>query len=119
MKTWISVLLVLVCVFSFTACKHEASEQNNAQPAYFVGKVLEAYEAGCLVEVTDEGNYGALAVGTPVHITTATENCPAFGKGDHLRITFDGTVAESYPPQVHHVSWIDNLDAEEASEVAT
>ena len=38
------------------ACNNNEQEQNNAQPAFFVGKVIEIYDSACLIEVTDDGN---------------------------------------------------------------
>ena len=84
--------------------------QNNAKPAYFIGRVVEKYERGCMVEVTDEGNYGHLPVGSPVQVTTNIENCPEYKVGDHIKILFDGTVAESYPPQILRVIGIEKAD---------
>ena len=112
MKRLTAFVLAFICIFGLIACTDgEQPSQNNAQPAYFVGKVTGAYETGCLVEITDAGNYGALAVGTPVHVTTTNiENCPEYAVGDHIKVVFDGTVAESYPPQVMHVSVIEIID---------
>ena len=113
MKKAIAFGLVLVFMLALVACGANSDDQpqNNAQPAYFVGKVTETYENGCLLEVTDEGNYGHLAVGTPVQVSTNIDNCPDYAVGDHLKVTFDGTVAESYPPQILHVLGIDKTDA--------
>ena len=111
MKRFFIFVLVLVCLMGLVACKGgDEASQNNAKPAYFVAEVLEAYETGCLVEITDVGNYGGLAVGTPVHVSTHIENCPDIAVGDHIKVVFDGTVAESYPPQVTHVSWIEKIN---------
>ena len=112
MKKCLALLLTLVCLVALVACNTNSDEQsqNNAKPAYFVGKVTKTLENACLVEVTDEGNYGRLAVGTAVEVPTNIENCPDYAVGDYLRIEFDGTVAESYPPQVLHVLAIDKTD---------
>ena len=112
MKRTVSLVLILLCLASLVSCDINIAKQsqNNAQPAYFVGEVIEAYEKGCLVEVTDEGNYGALAIGTPVHVSTDIENCPEYKVGDFIKVVFDGTVAESYPPQVMHVGYIKITD---------
>lgn len=113
MKKLIALGLTLICLFCFVACDINSTEQsqNNAQPAYFVGKVIEIYELGCFVEVTNEGNYGKLPLGTTVQITTNIKNCPEYVVGDHLKVTFDGTVAESYPPQILHVLTIQKTDS--------
>ena len=116
MKRFLSLILILSCICVLVACNGQDTciddlSQNNAKPAYFVGKVTKTLENACLVEVTDEGNYGRLAVGTAVEVSTNIENCPDYAVGDYLRIEFDGTVAESYPPQVLHVLAIDKTDS--------
>ena len=113
MKKCLALLLTLVCLVTLVACNtnSDTQSQNNAKPAYFVGKVTEIHEAYCLVEVTDAGNYGHLAVGTPVHVKTEIENCPDFVVGDCLKITFDGTVQELYPPIIPNVSAINKTDS--------
>lgn len=111
MKKTLALILASICLFMLVACNNNEQEQNNAQPAFFVGKVIEIYDSACLVEVTDDGNYGKLAVGTTVEVTTNIENCPEYGIGDYLRVKFDGTVAESYPPQIKHVLGVDKIDS--------
>ena len=113
MKKCLALLLTLVCLVTLVACNSNSDDQsqNNAKPAYFVGKVTEIYDNACLVEVTDGGNYGKLAVGTAVQVTTNIENCPDYAIGDYLRVEFDGTMAETYPLQVLHVLAIDKTDS--------
>ena len=112
MKKIRSLLLVFICFVMLVSCSSGFFEQtqNNAKPAYFIGRVVEKYERGCMVEVTDEGNYGQLAIGSPVQVTTSIQNCPEYEVGDHIKIVFDGTVAESYPPQILHVLVIEKTD---------
>ncbi len=112
MKKVLAFILTIICLVMLVACDTNTDQsQNNAQPAYLSGKVIEIYESGCLLEVTDEGNYGKLAVGTTVEISTNVENCPEFVVGDYLTVEFDGTVAESYPPQILHVLVINKIDS--------
>ena len=109
----LSLILSFFCLLALFSCKiiSNKQSQNNAQPAYFVGKVVEVYGSGCLLEVTDEGNYGKLTFGTPVQVTTDIKDCPEYVIGDYLKVTFDGTVAESYPPQILHVLGIEKTDS--------
>ena len=109
----IVLALVLIGVIGLFACNFDAYEQsqNNAQPAFFIGEVIEICESGCLLKVTDEGNFGKLAVGTTIQVTTNIENSPEYALGDYLKVKFDGTVAESYPPQVIHVLGIKKIDS--------
>lgn len=120
MKKMMAFVLACICLLALVACNTggDGGAQNNAKPAYFVGEVLEVYDSGCLLEVTDEGNYGHLAVGTSVQVTTNIENCPEYAIGDLLKVVFDGTVAESYPPQILHVIQIEKADSTQGGDPA-
>ena len=108
MKKIISLLLALSLIaIILTSCQNDLSGKINSANTdvpdddqyYFTGKVVEIYEKGCLIEVTDAGNQH-LSVGNKVDVHTNIENCPAYSEGDSLKIVFDGMVAESYPPQI-------------------
>ena len=105
MKKFIAVFLTIVCLATLVAC---STNDDKGQP-YFVGKVIEVYEDSCLLEVTNNGNQH-LASGDVVVVNTDIDNCPTYAIGDFLRIEFDGTMAESYPPQILKVSSIDKTD---------
>ena len=114
MKKCLALLLTLVCLVTLVACNGQDTNiddqsQNNAKPAYFVGKVTEIYDKACLVEVTNGGNYG-MEIGTTVEVTTDIENCPELTIGKFLIVEFDGTVAETYPLKVLHVLSIEITD---------
>lgn len=120
MRKRILFVFLFLSMIALAACNttsNESQVQNNAQPAYFTGIVTDISQTGCCMEITDAGNYGHLAVGTPVIVSTNIENCPDYAVGDYLRITFDGTVAESYPPQVMHVSAVEKTGSAPAEEV--
>lgn len=106
MKKCLALLLTLVCLVTLVAC----NTKNDEGQAYFVGKVIEVYEKSCLVEVTNNGNQH-LTLGDEVVVNTNIENCPTYAVGDYLRIEFDGTMAESYPPQILKVYAIDKTDS--------
>ncbi len=109
MKRIIAVVLIFICVFSFTSCQPKNEGKDILEP-HFTGRVVEKYEKSCLVEVTDIGN-GHLAVGDKVVVSTDVKNCPQFDTDDLLIIVFDGMVAETYPPQIFHVSSITKTEA--------
>ena len=88
MKRILSVLLIIVCLVSLTACQASGQDKNSAR---FVGKVLEKYETGCLVEVIDKGN-NTFSVGDLISVNTNIATCPDYAVNDLLTITFDGTV---------------------------
>lgn len=110
MKKLISVLLVCVCLLAICACKADSEEPLDTENPYFTGRVIEMEERGCLMEVTHIGN-GNFAVGEKVIVNTNIAGCPRFSAGDHLRISFDGKVALSYPGQVLNVYSIHKTDA--------
>ena len=113
MKKVLFLFLISAFLFSFAACASsepaDNGQRDTANP-YFTGKVLEVYEAGCLVEVTDIGN-GHFWVGEIVNVHTNIPACPQYAVGDFLRISFDGKVATSYPPQVTNVFIISKVNA--------
>ena len=115
MKRITAVLLTMLCVLAFAACisGDGSKDTDTAQPC-FTGKVLEKYEKSCLLEVTDKGDQ-SLAVGDIVTVNTDIENCPEYAVGDHLTITFDGMLAESYPMQIHRVYSVAVTDSAENS----
>lgn len=80
------------------------------EQVYFVGKVIEIYEGGCMLEVTDNGN-NYLVPSDRVIVNTDVDGCPDYVNGDFLRIEFDGTFAESYPLQILNVSAVEKTDS--------
>ena len=103
MKKALSVLLVLTCLL--TACQLG----SGTETARFTGKVLEKYDNGCLLEVVRDGNQG-FSSGDMVMVNTQINSCPEYAVGDYLTITFDGVVAESYPPQIFKVYTVEKTD---------
>lgn len=110
MKKLISVLLIGVCLLAICACKPEAEEPLDTDNPYFTGRVIEMEERGCLMEITHTGN-GNFTVGEKIIVNTDIAGCPKFAVGDHLRISFDGKVALSYPGQVLNVFSVTKTDA--------
>ena len=96
--------------------KHHTEDETGEEGVdvlnpYFKGKVLEINEKGFLLEVTDTGN-GCFAVGERVQVNTDLSDCSEYKVGDYLRISFDGKVALSLPPQVTSVYSICKTDSE-------
>ena len=97
----------IVEIFGFEVFNNTEFVPVDTESPYFCGKVIEKNEKGFLVEVTDGGN-GAFAEGEKVQVNT--ELAGEYDVGDTLRISFDGKVAMSYPPQVACVSSIVKLN---------
>lgn len=116
MKILIPILLVSVCLIAVCACQKNAAEQPELQESldtdnpYFTGKVIDIVDKGCLMEVTDPGN-GTFPIGEKIIVNTNIKGCPEYAVGDHLRISFDGKVALSYPGQVLNVFSVVITDA--------
>lgn len=109
------VIIEIVGIAVFDNTKAEvASDQDgtneNAQKCFFVGKVTDINAKGFLVEVTNADG-GAFFVGEPVQVNADLSKYPSYDVGDHLKITFDGKVALSYPPQVTSVFEIVRTDS--------
>ena len=69
---------------------------------YFTAKVTEVYDGGSfLVEVSDRGN-SLLTVGTEATLSGVLYDGTAVSVkvGDSVKITFDGTVQETYPCKI-------------------
>ena len=99
-------------IFNNTISEFDSEDNNgndDSQNPYFVGKVIEINEKGLFVKVTDTGN-GSFAPGEMVQVNIDFSSFPKYNTGDNLRITFDGKVAMSYPPQVTSVTQISKVD---------
>lgn len=110
MKKLISVLLVSACLVAICACQKKPEGPLDTENPYFTGKVIEIIDKGCLMEITHSGN-GTFPIGEKMIVNTNIESCPKYAVGDHLRISFDGKVALSYPGQVLTVFSVVKTDA--------
>lgn len=108
MKKLIAFVLVSICLFSLVACQGD----DTVSELYFTGKVVEVYRESCLLEVTDKGT-SLFSLGDKIDVHTDLEDCPQYTMGDYLKISFDGLVAESYPPQIHGVTAVSKLERAE------
>lgn len=118
MKKTLVIFLTLACLVTLVACNSNDNggsisndDGRDILNPYFTGEVIEVYEKGCLLEVTDIGN-GNFGIGDKVQVNTDISTCPEYDVGDFLRISFDGKVAESYPPQITKVFIVSKIDAD-------
>ena len=71
----------------------------------FTAKVIEAYsDNGLLVEVTEQSNSG-IPAGSQVELSSMA----AVSAGDTVKITYDGTVLETYPCRITTVFSVEKL----------
>lgn len=109
MKKFLSLILSLVFIVSFSSCKTIDKVQDVVKPN-FVGKVVEKYDNSCLVEVaSNEDSYPT--IGEKVMVNTNIDDCPQYEVGDFIKITYNGEIAESYPLQIHHVYSVSIVDS--------
>ena len=110
MKKILIVCAALACLLTLCACQKQTPTELDTENPYFTGKVIGLEEWGCLMEVTHTGN-GNFYVGEKIIVNTNIKGCPQYAVGDHLRISFDGKVALSYPGQVLNVYSVVKTDA--------
>lgn len=110
MKKILFVCVALVCLLALCACQKQTPTELDTENPYFTGKVIEIEERGCLMEITNTGN-GNFYVGERIIVNTNVDGAPKYAIGDHLRISFDGRVALSYPGQVLNVYSVVKTDA--------
>lgn len=101
-------LLLLLCTVLLTSCSGGAEPQPDVlnQP-HFRGRVVEVYDTGYLLQVTDAGD-GSVALESSVMVET---DAGRYAVGDYLQIIFDGTVTKRYPPQILGISALYQTDA--------
>ena len=110
MKKILLACLAITCLLAVCACQKTNDAPLDTENPYFTGKVIEILDKGCLMEVTNSGN-GTFPIGEKIIVNTNIQNAPKFAVGDHLRISFDGKVALSYPGQVLNVYSVVKTDA--------
>lgn len=116
MKKHIFIIMIILCLAVMAACTSDDNGKDILNP-YFTGEVIEKYEKSCLLKVTDIGN-GNFVIGDEVVVTTDISSCPDFEVGDYLTISFDGKVAESYPPQILKVYIISKAEKPKSNEAS-
>ena len=113
MKKIISLFLVLLLIFSLSACGKTEENSTNTQSTSqtvseekdnvsvpdtytFTGQIVDIEGEMILVE-TDEQNS---AISPQVYVNVSQFKNLGFKKGDKVRVVFNGQVAQSYPPQI-------------------
>ena len=101
MKRFSSLLLAILCIFSFIAC--DKAEQEGP-PYYFIGEVTEIYESEgtFLVKVTDYCNHKFNSDYVIIHESALG---PRYAIGDSLQIEFNGAFIETNPPRLRNVPY--------------
>lgn len=131
---WVVVAAVIICLITAVFFLTNPPADNNLNEdikgssglengrVWFEAVVLE-YNGGSLLVKPCEGT-NELRSSDKIYVSTKTENggeLPEFQKGDKLKITYDGTIMESYPAQISKVFSIEkvNVDSSETDKDPT
>ena len=99
MKKYIALLLVICMVSAcLIGCSSDKSN-DSGKSAHFTGKVIEVYQSGYLLKVTDVGTWDC-KVGSLIAVTADVSGSAEFAVGDHLKVTFDTTEPMRSPSQI-------------------
>lgn len=94
MKKLIIILCIMVLALGMAACEKEVPITNVT----FSGEIIEIQESSAIIEVF-EGE-AIRSSGDKVSIDIS-QNDDTFAVGDIVKVTYDGSVMESYPLQVN------------------
>lgn len=100
MKKGAAVILVFLCFLCLvvTSCAESASAQD------FDAKVLEVFDHAVLVEPLagepERKSADQIMIST---VEISADRLPPLEEGTVIRIAYSGSIAESYPAQIHEV----------------
>lgn len=101
MKKLLSIILVIVCIFSIVACG------KKEEKPFFVSKVIEISDTTILLEVTNNGNCSINEGGQVVipldKIAGVISENKDFVINNYLTVEFNGVVLETYPMQLDEI----------------
>ena len=115
MRRTLSFLFAMMLLLPLAGCKPGETPPEEEGRAAFNATVLEVYEGGSvLVEpFADEEailrSADRITFGKNSLVSDA--DMPELTAGDTIRVTFDGTIAESYPAQLMRVYAVDVVEA--------
>lgn len=96
MKKLTAFVLALACVLGLVGCNTESTKQNTDPKVNITGIVKDISDNAILIE-NETGEYW-VSLNTENKDTSTT-----FNIGDEVVVCYDGTIAESYPMQIHTV----------------
>jgi len=96
MKRLTALLLVLMCVFSFTGCRNRSMNDVIANEPNITGIVKDTKDTSILIE----NENGAYWVSLNVEMKDSMTH---FRIGDEVVVYYDGNAAETYPMQINTV----------------
>lgn len=116
MRRTLSFLFAMMLLLPLSGCKPgETPPEEEDSRVAFNATVLEVYEGGSvLVEPFSEEEAilrSADRITFGKNSLVSDADMPELAAGDTIRVTFDGTIAESYPAQLMRVYAVDVVDA--------
>jgi hypothetical protein len=106
MKKMMVLFITIAVVLSLAGCNtnrlddaSKLSTTPSTQNAYFIGKIIEVYEGGYLLTVTNTGNH-YFAIGEKVAVDIDNENWSEFSVGNYIRVEFDKGRPTGNPPLI-------------------
>lgn len=116
MRRTLSFLFAMMLLLPLAGCKPgETPPEEEDSRVAFNATVLEVYEGGSvLVEPFSEEEAilrSADRITFGKNSLVSGADMPELAAGDTIRVTFDGTIAESYPAQLMRVYAVDVVDA--------
>lgn len=96
MKKYIAILLTLLCFFSLIGCNKKSMNYIIKNEPSITGVVKETGESCILLET----EIGECVVSLNVE---NKDSMTSFQIGDEVVVYYDGSIAESYPMQIHTV----------------
>ena len=102
MKKWIALILALVCIFSLAGCGRSLNTIIAKEPS-ITGTVKEVGETSMLIYFENEGYPSGADCWVSLHVENSDGIYSPILVGDEVTVYFDGSIAESYPMQIHNV----------------
>ena len=106
MKKMMVLFITIAVVLSLAGCNtnrlddaSKLSTTPSTQKAYFIGKIIEVYEGGYLLTVTNTGNH-YFAIGEKVAVDIDNENWSEFSVDNYIRVEFDKGRPTGNPPLI-------------------
>ena len=96
MKKMMAWILALICILSLAGCGERTMDDIIRNEPSLTGIVTDTGDSAILVENESGPYWVSLNAENPDSITE-------FQIGDEVVVYYDGTVAESYPMQIHTV----------------
>ena len=115
MRRTLSFLFAMMLLLPLDGCKPGETPPEEDSRVAFNATVLEVYEGGSVLVEPFADEEAILRSADRITFGKASlvsgADMPELAAGDTIRVTFDGTIAESYPAQLMRVYAVDVVEA--------